>query len=176
MEHLSKEISENQRIVEERLRGCDDILLRPIMLGKDRETACFLIYIETAVSNLMLEDSVIGRFLNGLRSMEQAELYETLEKDGMGLSDTGKLWDMEAAFAAMLAGNAVLFADGLDFALKIGSKGYPGNGVQKAESHKKTDSEYRAEGKRDAAGGEFSYDGGSPLYGGSGLSAIFKGY
>ena len=80
MEHLSKEISENQRIVEERLRGCDDILLRPIMLGKDRETACFLIYIETAVSNLMLEDSVIGRFLNGLRSMEQAELYETLEK------------------------------------------------------------------------------------------------
>lgn len=136
MEHLSKEISENQRIVEERLRGCDDILLRPIMLGKDRETACFLIYIETAVSNLMLEDSVIGRFLNGLRSMEQAELYETLEKDGMGLSDTGKLWDMEAAFAAMLAGNAVLFADGLDFALKIGSKGYPGNGVQKAESEK----------------------------------------
>lgn len=136
MEHLSKEISENQRIVEERLRGCDDILLRPIMLGKDRETACFLIYIETAVSNLMLEDSVIGRFLNELRSMEQAELYETLEKDGMGLSDTGKLWDMEAAFAAMLAGNAVLFADGLDFALKIGSKGYPGNGVQKAESEK----------------------------------------
>ena len=136
MEHLSKEISENQRIVEERLQGCDDILLRPIMLGKDRETACFLIYIETAVSNLMLEDSVIGRFLNGLRSMEQAELYETLEKDGMGLSDTGKLWDMEAAFAAMLAGNAVLFADGLDFALKIGSKGYPGNGVQKAESEK----------------------------------------
>ena len=37
MEHLSKEISENQRIVEERLRGCDDILLRPIMLGQDRE-------------------------------------------------------------------------------------------------------------------------------------------
>ncbi|MFQ9395986.1 MAG: spore germination protein [Lachnospiraceae bacterium] len=136
MEHLSKEISENQRIVEERLRGCDDILLRPIMLGKDRETACFLIYIETAVSNLMLEDSVIGRFLNGLRSMEQAELYETLEKDGMGLSDTGKLWDMEAAFAAMLAEMPCFLADGLDFALKIGSKGYPGNGVQKAESEK----------------------------------------
>ncbi|MFQ9152501.1 MAG: hypothetical protein ACLR6B_14460 [Blautia sp.] len=39
----------------------------PMMLGKEQETACFLIYIETAVSNLMLEDSVIGRFLNGLR-------------------------------------------------------------------------------------------------------------
>ena len=136
MEHLSKEISENQRIVEERLRGCDDILLRPIMLGKDRETACFLIYIETAVSNLMLEDSVIGRFLNELRELEQAKLYEILKKDALGISDTGKLFDTEAALAAMLAGNAVLFVDGLDFALKIGSKGYPGSGVQKAESEK----------------------------------------
>lgn len=197
MEHLSKEISENQRIVEERLRGCDDIRLRPIMLGKDRETACFLIYIETAVSNLMLEDSVIGRFLNGLRSMEQAELYETLEKDGMGLSDTGKLWDMEAAFAAMLAGNARAFCGRSGFRTEnrkqrlsgkrraeggVGEgsqglqRGFLGIGKNEHGSHKKTDSEHRAEGKRDAAGGEFSYDGGSPLYGGSGLSAIFKGY
>ena len=45
-------------------------------------------------------------------------------------------FDTEAALAAMLAGNAVLFVDGLDFALKIGSKGYPGSGVQKAESEK----------------------------------------
>ena len=60
-EHLSKEISENQRIVEERLRGCDDILLRPIMLGKEGN-CLFSDLLETAVSNLMLEDSVIGRF------------------------------------------------------------------------------------------------------------------
>lgn len=172
MEHLSKEISENQRIVEERLRGCDDILLRPIMLGKDRETACFLIYIETAVSNLMLEDSVIGRFLNGLRSMEQAELYETLEKDGMGLSDTGKLWVWRRLLQPCWRESGA-FADGLDFAQKIGSKGYPGKrraeggvgegsqglqrgflGIGKNEhgSHKKTDSEHRLKVKETPLG------------------------
>ena len=70
-------------------KGCSEFPKR--MLISIGILTCFLIYIETAVSNLMLEDSVIGRFLNGLRSMEQAELYETLEKDGMGLSDTGKL-------------------------------------------------------------------------------------
>ena len=134
MEKIAEKISENRKRIEERISGCDDILLRPMMMGKERETECFLIYIETAVSNLMLEDSVIGRFLNELRELEQAKLYEILKKDALGISDTGKLFDTEAALAAMLAGNAVLFVDGLDFALKIGSKGYPGSGVQKAES------------------------------------------
>ena len=69
MEKIAEKISENRKRIEERISGCDDILLRPMMLGKERETECFLIYIETAVSNLMLEDSVIGRFLNELREL-----------------------------------------------------------------------------------------------------------
>ena len=87
MEHLSKEISENQRIVEERLQGCDDILLRPIMLGKDRETACFLIYIETAVSNLMLEDQPLSDvqrhayFFSYLRILHKFQSETGTEKD-----------------------------------------------------------------------------------------------
>ena len=43
---------------------------------------------------------------------------------------------MEEAMAAMFAGNAVLFVDGYDRAIKIGSKGYPGSGVQKTDSEK----------------------------------------
>lgn len=125
-----------RQLVEEKIQGCDDILLRPMMLGKEKDTACFLVYIETAVSNWMTEDSMIGRFLQVLRSLERAELYETLEKNALGLSDTGKLSGLEAAFGAVLAGNVVLFVEKLDFALKIGSKGYPGSGVQKAESEK----------------------------------------
>ena len=39
----------------------------------------------------MLEDSVIGRFLNELRELEQEKLYEILKKDALGISDTGKL-------------------------------------------------------------------------------------
>ena len=101
MEKIAEKISENRKRIEERISGCDDILLRPMMLGKERETECFLIYIETAVSNLMLEDSVIGRFLNELRELEQAKLYEILKKDALGISDTGKLFDTEAALAAM---------------------------------------------------------------------------
>lgn len=136
MGKLSKDISVNQKHVEQMTEGCDDILVRPMQLGRDRGTACFLVYIETAVSNMMLEDSVIGRLLNHLRDMEEKELYDALQKDALGISDTKELVTMDEAMAAMLAGNAVLFVDGWDKALKVGSKGFPGTGVQKAESEK----------------------------------------
>lgn len=136
MDGISKELLQNQRTVEEMIENCADILLRPVQVGKTQKVNCFLIYIEVAVSNLMLEDSVIGKLLNRLLEMEPEQIYGALEKNSLGISDTSELADMQEAMAAMFAGNAVLFVDGYDRAIKIGSKGYPGAGVRKAESEK----------------------------------------
>lgn len=116
--------------------NCADILVRPMQVGKKQKVPCFLVYIEVAVSNMMLEDSVTGKLLNHLLEMEREEIYGALEQNSLGISDTKELLTMEEAMAAMFAGNAVLFVDGYDRAVKIGSKGYPGVGVHKSESEK----------------------------------------
>ena len=67
---------------------------------------------EVAVSNLMLEEHVIG------------------------LSDVQPLKSYEEGKAALLAGNGLLFLDGDTNCYKISSKGYPGLGVKKAENEK----------------------------------------
>ena len=136
MGDISKDLLQNQKAVEERIENCADILLRPLQVGNTRKINCFLIYIEVAVSNLMLEDSVIGKLLDRLLCMEPEQIYGALEKNSLGISDTKELATLQEAMAAMFAGNAVLFVDGYDRAIKIGSKGYPGAGVRKAESEK----------------------------------------
>ncbi|MDY3919299.1 MAG: spore germination protein [Candidatus Limivivens sp.] len=136
MQNISRKLSENQEKIQKKLENCDDILLRPMKLGRSLSVDCFLIYIETAVSNLMLEDSVIGKMLNHLKETEDGTVCEELRRNSLGVSDTKELETMEEAMAAMLAGNAVLFVDGYEKAFKIGSKGYPGMGVSRAESEK----------------------------------------
>lgn len=136
MGKLSAELKKNEQAVRELVKGCDDILVRPMRLGKQQGIDCFLVYIETAVSNMMLEDSVIGKMLNRLWEMEEEDVAEAIENNSLGVSDTKELPTMEEAMAAMLAGNAVLFVDHFDKAIKIGSKGYPGTGVMKADSEK----------------------------------------
>ena len=137
---MSEKISPHIRQTEERVRklceGCADIVIRSMFLGKENRVECLVVYIEAAVSNMMLEDSVIGKFLNHLWEMGAGSILETAEENGLGISDMKELASMEEAMAAMLAGNAVLFLDGYDRGLKIGSKGYPGMGVSKADSEK----------------------------------------
>lgn len=133
---VSADISINRREVQRQIQGCSDILFRPMKIGRDRSVSCFLIYVEVAASNMMLEDSVIGRFLNHMRTVEDGKITGILANDALGISDTKLLDTMEESMAAMLAGNVVLFVDGFAHGIKIGSKGYPGAGVMKAESEK----------------------------------------
>ena len=100
---ISLHLSENQNEVQKQIENCADILFRPLLIGEKEKTEAFLIYIEVAVSNLMLEDSVIGKLLNRLLSMDTKEIYGTLENNSLGISDTKELFTLEEAMEAMFA-------------------------------------------------------------------------
>ena len=136
MEDISRRLAENEQVIRSLCRGCDDIILRPMNLGFPTPVSCLAVYIETAVSNMMLRESVLGQLLSHLWEMDTAGIRRVMEENGLGISDLKELSTMKEAMAAMLAGNAVLFLDGYGKALKIGSKGYPGMGVGEAQSEK----------------------------------------
>ena len=129
---ISLNIKENEQYVRSRCEGCADILIRSMKLGRDRQLSCFVVYIETAVSNMMLRDSLVGQMINRLWDMPQREILKCIKENSLGVSDVKELATMEEAMAAMLAGNAVMFLDRYDRAVKISSKGYPSRGVPKA--------------------------------------------
>ena len=51
---ISCKIEENEKYVRERLKDCDDFIIRPMLLGEGKKVRCFVVYIEVAVSNMML--------------------------------------------------------------------------------------------------------------------------
>ena len=133
---ISLTLAENESVIRTWCENCDDIQIRPMKLGKTGGTGALLIYVEVAVSCVMLKDSVIGKLLNRLMEVPEADIPGVFSENQLGISDAVEFDTMEAAFASMLAGNAILFVDHYDRAVKIGSKGYPNLGVQKAESEK----------------------------------------
>lgn len=133
---VSRSLGENETIIRTWCENCDDIQIRPMKIGEKGRTGALLLYIEVTVSCVTLEDSVIGKLLNRLMEVPEAEIPVFLSENLLGVSDSLEFDRMEDAFASMLAGNAILFVDGYDRAVKIGGKGYPNMGVQKAESEK----------------------------------------
>lgn len=133
---ISKSLRENEAYIRKQCKDCADILVRPMRLGEERKVDCLMVYIEVAVSNMMLDDSAIGKMVNHFWEVSPERIQEFVSNNSLGIADVKKLGMMEEAFSALLAGNAIFFIDGYDQAMKISSKGYPGMGVSEAETEK----------------------------------------
>lgn len=133
---ISTNLRENEAYIRKRCENCADILIRPMRLGDGPKVDCLMVYIEVAVSNMMLDDSALGKMVNHFWEVSPEHIQEFVKNNSLGIADVKKLPDMEAAFAALLAGNAIFFMDGYDQAMKISSKGYPNMGVSEAETEK----------------------------------------
>ena len=133
---ISRNVHKNEAYIRQRCENCADIMIRPMRLGDERKTDCLMVYIEVAVSNMMLDDSAIGKMINHFWEVPPEQISQFMKNNSLGVADVKKLADMEAVFDALLAGNAVFFADGYEKAMKISSKGYPNMGVSEAESEK----------------------------------------
>lgn len=105
-------------------------------LGNESKVDCLIVYIEVAVSNMMLDDSALGKMINHFWESSSYQIQEFVQNNSLGIADVRKLESMKDVLSAVLAGNAVFFIDGYDKAMKISSKGYPNLGVSEVESEK----------------------------------------
>ena len=135
-EKISVSLHENESYIRKRCENCDDILIRPMRLGEGHKVDCLMVYIEVAVSNMMLDDSAIGKMINHFWEIPAEKILEFIRRNSLGIADVEELFSMEEVFGAVLSGNAVFFMDGYDRAMKISSKGYPGLDVSEAETEK----------------------------------------
>lgn len=133
---VSKNIQENIKKYKEIYADCADIKMREMMLGREQKSRCFFAYVEVNVSNVMLETTALGRLLAYLKEIPEEEISKALSENAMGVSDATPFPYIEDAAQAMLTGDAILFVDGYDKAIKIPDKGYPNMGVQEASSEK----------------------------------------
>ncbi len=133
---VSANLRENEKYLRSRLENCSDILIRPMRLGDKHKVDCLIVYIEVAVSNMMLDDSALGKMINHFWEISPEDIQEFVRHNSLGIADVKKLENLDESIDAMLAGNAVFFIDGYDKAMKISSKGYPSTGVMEAESEK----------------------------------------
>ncbi len=81
---MTSSLRENEKYLRKRLKNCSDILIRPMRLGEQRKVDCLMVYIEVAVSNMMLDDSAIGKMINHFWefSPEQIREFRSVQQSG----------------------------------------------------------------------------------------------
>lgn len=133
---ISTDLKENKKQFQKLFGESADIKMNETYIGKEQGRRCFIAYIEVAVSNMLLENTALGRMLSQLAGLPEKELNRVLDKNALAISDVIPFDTIEDAAAGLLTGDAILFVDGYAHALKISDKGYPGMGVQEPDSEK----------------------------------------
>lgn len=130
---ISHQIKENIAIMETYYRDCADIKKKQMMLGKSHDVEAYLIFIEVAVSS---GTSSLGETLKFLNERSKEEIAASLEENALGISDATYFATVQEAVDGLLTGEAILFVDGFDKAVKIPDQGYPSKGISESESEK----------------------------------------
>lgn len=133
---VSKSLKENMKLIDERIKDCDDIKCRKMKLGQEEKVEACIYYVEVAINNLTIEETVIGKLINRLWNMEPAEQYEYIKDNALGITDVKELKDMDEVIMGIMIGDGVVLIDGYDKAIKIKSKGYPMMGVGESNMEK----------------------------------------
>ena len=130
---ISERLDENIAYMEELFHTCDDIKKKRMNLGKKRDVACYLTFIEVSVD---MGNSALLEVLKYLRGLEREEILRVLEQNALGTSDATYFTTIEEAGDGLLTGEAVFFVDGFAKAVKIPDDGYPNMGINEADSEK----------------------------------------
>lgn len=130
---ISPRIRENIDRMESYYRDCADIKKKQMMLGREQDVEAYLMFIEVSVSS---GTSSLGETLKFLNEKSKEEISHILSENALGISDATYFATIQEAVDGLLTGEAILFVDGFDKAVKIPDKGYPSIGIFEADSEK----------------------------------------
>ena len=130
---ISGHIKDNIAIMETYYKDCADIKKKQMKLGKNKDVEAYLIFIEVAVS---AGTSSLGETLKFLNERNREEIEASLMANALGISDATYFATVQEAVDGLLTGEAILFVDGFDKAVKIPDKGYPSKGISASESER----------------------------------------
>ena len=133
---ISRSLKENMKLIDERIKDCDDIKCRKMKLGQHEKVEACIYYVEVAINNLTIEETVIGKLINRLWNMNPEEQYEYIKDNALGITDVKELKDISEVIMGIMIGDGVVLIDGYDKAIKIKSKGYPMMGIGESNMEK----------------------------------------
>ncbi|MCI5874619.1 MAG: spore germination protein [Clostridiales bacterium] len=130
---VSTLLADNIARMEVLFHTCDDIKKKQMNLGINKDVPCYLTFIEVSVD---MGNSALLELLKYLRGLSREEIHAALSMNALGISDATYFESIEEAADGLLTGEAILFVDGFNKAIKVPDDGYPNMGVNVADSEK----------------------------------------
>lgn len=136
---ISSNIKRNLEMIKKEFVDCDDIVYRPIKVGKKQEINMAIIYIDGLADKSLISNFAMEPLLLEAR-MEKPDpksikdnLLELVEKGNLAISEVKELKTLDDTIENILIGETVLIIDGYNKILMLSSRGWPMRGINEPQ-------------------------------------------
>jgi len=137
---INKNLDFNINIFDEIYKDCGDIVGRKFPVFKNSGISAYVICIDNMANRDVVDLAIMRGLMVDIRlttpysGFDDTVIYDTLKNNGIITSDMSEADSIDAINDAILAGNTALLIDGFSKAIIISTKGFPGRGVQNADT------------------------------------------
>ena len=137
--NISKCINDNYRNILDAFKGTDDIKFREFTINSEsgKRRKAFIVFIDGLASGKVINESIVGPLISGISGQTVFNLSESndepINNSMISAGEIREVFTVEDAMLGCLDGDTVLFADGMESAIIIGSKGYEKRSINAPE-------------------------------------------
>lgn len=146
METISGNLAENTAYIKERLKDCNDIIMRQFYVGEKEQISVFILYTDNIVNGETIHEMILTNLMLRTESsaIQKGDVLRSLQEKAISIGEMKEITAFSDLFTAVLLGDTVILVDGCAYGLVASTKGWPSRGVPKAET------EVVIEGPKDA--------------------------
>lgn len=135
-EQLYTSLQENIDYIKEKTGNSDDIIVRTLKVGKDKQHKMGVIYISAINDEQKVNEFIVQNIIQQEQRFEgsQDALIEQMENVGVAIGEVKMIDQWADLFTALMNGNALLFIDGVPKALNCSTKGGERRSVEEPTS------------------------------------------
>ncbi|SMP10243.1 spore germination protein [Laceyella tengchongensis] len=127
-EPIKPTAKENADFINKVLGDCSDLVTRSFTM--EGEVGCAVLFIDELVNKEVVHNFLLRPLINSEKARQSAdELWTMITQNIVEVGETKEADDLKTAVDAILSADTVLFIDGLQKALIVGTKGWATRGV-----------------------------------------------
>jgi len=137
---IYKDIDKTIKTLKEIFKDCDDVIFREFNVGAEQNYKYALICIDGLSNQMLINDFILEELMESARMVRpsgesiKSHLFELTKKGTIAVTELKETDDLNEAVTAILSADTVLFVDGYDKAIIIGTKSWPARGPQEPKA------------------------------------------
>lgn len=131
---MSTQLEENIDIIGALFKDCQDVIKRKMTIGGTNKLDIYFVYIDNMINKDLMEIATIQMIFKEFLDLPLNNQFEFIKERVVRTVDLAEFITISQCIDSILSGDAIIFVDGYDKALKISLREMPNRGVPKSET------------------------------------------